>query len=48
MTNVVLADVVEPLLEPPDLMHGKYFSAGPDVTGQGVEFRMVGQDDHEP
>ncbi|GAA2920773.1 hypothetical protein [Streptomyces enissocaesilis] len=46
--QVVLLDGVEPLREPFALALGEHLGEGPDVTGQGVEFRAVGQDGLEP
>lgn len=42
--KVVLADGVEPLREPFALTLGEHVGEGADVTGQGIEFRAVGQD----
>ncbi|MGW5666293.1 hypothetical protein ACWEWG_40900 [Streptomyces sp. NPDC003758] len=46
--QVVLADGVESLRESFALVLGEHLGEGPDMTGQGVEFRAVGQDGLEP
>ncbi|GAA2767579.1 hypothetical protein GCM10010103_66210 [Streptomyces paradoxus] len=46
--EVVLADGVEPLRKSFPLPLGEHLGEGPDVTGQGIELRAVGQDGLEP
>ncbi|GGU93137.1 hypothetical protein GCM10010260_29970 [Streptomyces filipinensis] len=46
--KVVLADGVEPLWESFALALGEHLGEGPDVTGQGAEFRADGKDGFEP
>jgi hypothetical protein len=42
--KVVLPDGVEPLREAFALVLGEHVGEGPNVTGQSIEFRAVGQD----
>lgn len=42
--EVVAADGVEPLRKTVALALGEHFGEGPDVAGEGFEFRAVGQD----
>ncbi|WP_405783626.1 hypothetical protein [Streptomyces sp. NBC_00859] len=46
--QVVAADGVEPLRETVALALGEHFGEGPDVAGEGFEFRAVGQDFLQP
>ncbi|QWA26773.1 hypothetical protein KJK32_46190 (plasmid) [Streptomyces sp. JCM17656] len=46
--KVVPADGVEPLRESIALALGEHLGEGPDMAGQGIEFRAVGQGGLEP